>query len=67
MEKESRIESWSVKYFCDEEKCKGVVVFTGEVLTSYPPIYIHKCEDCGKQYKLRISYPYIRNKEVFNG
>jgi len=64
MEREIKVKSYKVKYVCDDDECKHDVVFTGEVLTSFPPLYIHKCESCGKKYNLRRSYPYITTKEV---
>lgn len=64
MEKEIKVESYKVKYVCDEDECEHDVDYTGIALTCFPPIYIHRCESCGKEYKLRERYPLIITKEV---
>jgi len=64
MEQEKKVESYTVRYICDDDECNGIVVFSGVVLTMYPPLYVHKCENCGKSYNLRNQYPYMTYKEV---
>lgn len=31
---------------CDH--CKGRMIFTDEILTSSPPLYVYRCENCGR-------------------
>ena len=45
------------RYFCDH--CgDGELFHTGEVLTVYPPLYPHRCDNCGKDSSLDRPYPY---------
>ncbi len=48
-----------VGYVCDE--CKiGMMQSTGLMLTCYPPMYRHKCDQCGTHVDLRETYPCTR-------
>ena len=33
--------------------CKEILINTGEVLMSNPPIYIYKCSNCNKTYNFK--------------
>lgn len=44
-----------VTYECDA--CEGDVQSTGRALMSNPPIYLHECVNCGKEYRFRTHYP----------
>ena len=44
-------------YHCDE--CNTEVEFTGNVLMSSPPKYVHKCPNCNEEIWLEKSYPCI--------
>lgn len=44
-------------YHCDE--CGTEVEPTGQILTSDPPKFIHKCPKCNKEVWLDHSYPCI--------
>lgn len=43
------------EYHCD--KCEVPVVYSGLVLTSMPPWYVHQCPSCKDEIKLRAIYP----------
>lgn len=46
MQKMVEVTAYKVMQFCDE--CGEELVFTGEVLTSNPAKYVHRCPKCGK-------------------
>lgn len=48
------------------ESCnKGNMVATGEMLTSNPPWYIHKCDNCGVTEKyFNKSYPSVEQEVI---
>ena len=51
-----------VRYKCD--RCGCELDRCNQVLTSYPPIYVHLCPSCGHLHNLRQSYPYIEYEEI---
>lgn len=57
MEKLVEAKVYKVMQFCDE--CGEELVFTGEVLTSNPAKYVHRCPKCGNIEWLSTSYPCI--------
>ena len=59
MEKKTEVRSFEVSYICD--RCnEGMMIFTGITLTSYPPQYQHKCDQCSNTQNFRVVYPTIR-------
>ena len=62
MKKETEVKPFEVKQYC--ELCGEELTFTGEVLLSNPPKYVHKCDKCGKQFTFSQSYPSIEYKKV---
>ena len=62
MKKEVEVKPVEVRQYCD--KCGTELIFTGEVLLSYPEKYVHKCEKCGNTEWFPKSYPCIEYKEV---
>jgi hypothetical protein len=50
-----------VRFFCDGCFNEPSV---GSVLTSHPPIYVHWCSYCKKEYRFNKSYPYIEYEEI---
>lgn len=62
MTNETEVKTIKVRQYCD--KCGGELIFTGEVLLSYPEKYVHKCEKCGHTEWFPKSYPCIEYKEV---
>ncbi len=47
-------------YICDDGECTGAEIsFTGQILPSFPPQYVHKCLICERQYNLTKKYPLI--------
>lgn len=58
------IKSFIVTYEC--ECGKADIEFTGRVLTSLPPYYVHKCPACGKEHKLRKQYPNLDHSAATN-
>jgi hypothetical protein len=54
------IQPVEVQYKCDV--CGGNVIPTGEVLTSDPLKYKHKCNKCNKEYTFKEIYPYTVNE-----
>lgn len=47
-------------YVCDNGECASVEVeFTGRILMSHPPQYVHQCPICKRQYNLTKKYPLI--------
>lgn len=46
-----------VRYLCD--KCGGEMLPTGISTASMPPLYQHKCKDCGEIDSFRCTYPRI--------
>lgn len=57
MEKLVEAKVYKVMQFCD--KCGEELVFTGEVLTSNPAKYVHRCPKCSNTEWLSTSYPCI--------
>jgi ssDNA-binding Zn-finger/Zn-ribbon topoisomerase 1 len=57
MEKLIEVKAHKVVQICDE--CGEELVFTGEVLLSYPEKYVHKCPKCGNIHWFPKSYPCI--------
>lgn len=57
-----KIQPIQVDLYCTD--CHVPVKFTGEILDSYPPIYIHKCPQCGRKHTDNVNYPYIIYEEV---
>lgn len=45
------------KAFCRD--CDVELQFTGEVLDSYPPQYVHYCWQCEKEFYLSKRYPKV--------
>jgi hypothetical protein len=41
------------------KKCEAEIIFIGVCLTLNPPLYIHKCEKCGKLANLNKIYPQL--------
>jgi len=63
LKKEVLVKTFKSNYYCDEcfdEEIK----YTGEMLMSYPPLYVHQCPKCKKRYNLRKNYPVIENEYV---
>lgn len=52
-----RVEPVQVNYLCDE--CSNPVEQSGTTLMCYPPLYLHRCKQCGREYQFRKQYPYI--------
>lgn len=60
---ETPMQPVKVDYVCDA--CNtGHMRSTGEHLTSNPPIYPHRCDNCGEFKSFNRCYPYITYKEV---
>lgn len=58
MEVRKLINSKLVEYQCDE--CgDGKMLPTGNIFTSYPPLYEHKCNNCGFITNFRVQYPHV--------
>ena len=62
MKKETEVKAFEVKQYCDA--CGDELTFTGEVLLSNPPKYVHICDKCGKKFTFSQSYPCIEHKKV---
>lgn len=62
MKKETEVKAFEVKQYCDA--CGEELTFTGEVLLSNPPKYVHMCDKCGKKFTFSQSYPCIEHKKV---
>lgn len=59
MEKDFEVKTKLVKYLCDD--CGGEVQYDdGNILTTYPPKFIHECASCGKVYMFDHKYPYTK-------
>lgn len=61
-EREKRVETFLVEYVCDE--CgRGEMVGTGLTKTVDPPLFEHKCNNCGFTADYRgVHYPGYRYK-----
>lgn len=62
MEIRNDVKVIQVDYTCPH--CGGKMRPTGEVLTSNPPIYPHKCEDCKYEKQFKKTYPYLDYEEI---
>ncbi|OUO77937.1 hypothetical protein B5F53_12050 [Blautia sp. An249] len=49
---------------CD--KCGGLMKYIGGALMSDPPLYPHKCQNCGVVERFRYIYPYQRLVTIEN-
>ena len=56
-------EKFEAKVFWTHQRCddcdNGYMKPTGTVLTTYPPIYPHRCDRCGAVKSFSVSYPYM--------
>lgn len=48
---------------CGEDNCHGRLEFTGAEYERLPPLYEHKCNNCGDISQLDKKYPYIDYSE----
>lgn len=62
-EKRTEVKTIRVRAICN---CGGEFKPTGMCLTSYPPQYPHKCDNCGKVKTFEKSYPTVEYVEVEN-
>lgn len=51
-------------YICNE--CDGYLEHSGEQKTSYPPIDIYKCTDCGKIVEFKQRSTIVKDEGVYN-
>jgi hypothetical protein len=59
---EKKVYSVNIDYGCD--KCgEGFMRYTGVMLSSYPPLYQHRCNKCGYGTDYRETYPHIEHRE----
>jgi len=59
MEQKREVKVYLVEYKCPS--CdKGNLYPTGNVLTTYPPIYPHKCSKCDYMENFKFSYPTLQ-------
>ena len=59
-EQEYKIKPVGVKYICDVCN-EGKMLPDGDiVLTSYPPQFPHKCDNCGHKENFTVKYPNVR-------
>ena len=63
MERKTEVRTYRTEQFCS---CGGKMKYTGGMLASNPPWYIHKCEDCGENKNFREVYPKIAYEPVLN-
>lgn len=54
-ERKEEVRTFLIYYMCDS--CGGKVFPTGLTLTCNPPIHIHRCTSCGRQYEFKRHYP----------
>lgn len=45
-------------------ECGGTFFPAGIVLTTFPPLYPHRCEDCRKTKEFESVFPYVDYVEV---
>jgi len=51
---------YEISYLCDE--CNTELIFTGDILLSFPPQYVHICNKCKTTKNLDKIYPCISSK-----
>ena len=63
-EKDTEVKTIMVEYVCD--KCeRGTMGKDGNVvLTRLPPLFPHKCSNCGHEQNFKTLYPTIRYRRV---
>lgn len=59
--KKTPLRAVRVEWFCE---CGGTMAFEGNVLTSYPPQYPHKCGACGKGATSDKVYPCVEHEAL---
>lgn len=59
MKKLDKLNTWGVRYECDEKGCGGNVAFTGQKMEIQTPVFIHVCNKCGTQKYLERPFPVI--------
>jgi len=68
METKTPIKFYKVNYCCDDCSIKPnpgcLLKFTGQVLTSSPPYYVHVCGICNKRYNLHKLYPCTEYEKI---
>lgn len=52
------LSSYEVKYICDRDGAE--MLHTGVMLASNPPLYPHKCKECGNTKNLSEIHPLTR-------
>ena len=56
----SRVRTYQLRWWCNEDECTGEMLDTGAYLASNPPWHIHRCNGCGREDKvLDKSYPRV--------
>ena len=61
MEKRIEVKTYIIKKFCE---CGGEMLPNGCVLTTYPPMYSHDCDKCGKRACYDNEYPKMEYEEI---
>lgn len=65
MERRQEVRTFETDYICDT--CKiGSMRPTGNVLTTYPPIFPHQCNNnmCKEMASFNVAYPFIEHEPV---
>ena len=63
-EKDAEVKTVLVEYECDVCE-RGTMVRDGNiVITRGPPLYPHKCSNCGHKQNFETQYPTIRYRKV---
>lgn len=57
----TEVRTFVLKVYCD---CGGEIKFNGNADMSFPPQYVHACEDCGATTTYPDQYPLNTTQEV---
>jgi hypothetical protein len=56
-EQRYELKPFGVRYVC---KCGNEMEYTGQMLMSDPPQFVHLCNECNSKENLREKYPTVR-------
>lgn len=66
-ERINEVRTFELSYTCDGEKdapCEGMMIPSGSVLQTSPPMFQHRCKKCGNVKYLPNQYPQLMSLKI---